>query len=163
MLIKRHNKKKQIVISDASEDNSVDGSTTQQGYIARGKTNLGGDFMSAEGTLQRMSTSHQVPVNLAPVNQSLVSQTVVNQSPVNQSLGKISLVSQELVNQSPINQAPVFWYQASDTSHRSSSQQSSKRDYQALGTSHQSLGNEHLITGQPVTDHLAPVYLPGTC
>ena len=108
VLIKRHNKKKQIVISDASEDNSVDGSTTQQGYIARGKTNLGGDFMSAEGTLQMMSTGHQAPVNLAPVNQSLVSQTVVNQSPVNQSLGKISLVSQELVNQSPINQAPVF-------------------------------------------------------
>ena len=50
MTKKRHNKKKQVVVSDASEDNSVDGSTTPQGYTARGKTHLGSDFMGAECT-----------------------------------------------------------------------------------------------------------------
>ena len=45
MTKKRHNRKKQIVVSDAPEDNSVDGSTTLQGYTARGETHLGGNFM----------------------------------------------------------------------------------------------------------------------
>ena len=77
MTKKRHNKKKQIVISDASEDNSVDGSTNPQGYTARSKTHLGGVLMGAEGT-QSLSTSHQAPVNHAPVNQSPGKISLVN-------------------------------------------------------------------------------------
>ena len=55
---KKQNKKRLAVNSDASEDNSFDGSTTPQGYTARGKTHHGGDYMDVE-CIQSMSTSHR--------------------------------------------------------------------------------------------------------
>ena len=44
---KHKKKKKQIVISDLSDDNSLDGTTTPQGSTARGRTHPGGIFMGA--------------------------------------------------------------------------------------------------------------------
>ena len=97
MTKKRHNKqKKQIVISDPSDDNSVDGNTTPWGYTARGRAHPGGIFMGAIGTQKSLSP---------PVNQSSV-----NQSPVNQS--RVSQSGQPVTGQDftpvPVNQAPII-------------------------------------------------------
>ena len=48
---KKQNKKRQVVESDVSEDNSfLGGNTTPQGYTAGGKTHQSGDYMGAEFT-----------------------------------------------------------------------------------------------------------------
>ena len=45
---KQNKKKRKLAVSDPSDDNSLDGSTTPQGYTARGKTHQGGDYSDAE-------------------------------------------------------------------------------------------------------------------
>ena len=46
---KKQNKKKRLAVnSDQSDDNSFDGSTNPQGYIARGKTHQGGNYPDPE-------------------------------------------------------------------------------------------------------------------
>ena len=63
--MRKKNKKKRLAVnSDPSDDNSYDGSTTPQGYTARGKTHQGGDYMDAECN-QSLSTGHQAPVTLS--------------------------------------------------------------------------------------------------
>ena len=63
MTKKRPNKqKKQIVVSDPSDDKSVDGNTTPQGFTARVRTHPGGFLMGAIGTQTVLSppvTNHQ--------------------------------------------------------------------------------------------------------
>ena len=77
MTKKRHNKqKKQIVISDLSDDNSVDGNTTPWGYTARGRAHPGGIFMGAIGTQKSLSP----PVTSQPViSQPVTGQPVTGQ------------------------------------------------------------------------------------
>ena len=56
-------KKKTVVKSDLSEDNSFnDGITTPQGFTAGGKPHLGSNNMHAIGT-HSVSTSHRAPVS----------------------------------------------------------------------------------------------------
>ena len=45
---KQNKKKRRQAVSDPSDDNSLDGSTTPQGYTARGRTQLDGDYSDAE-------------------------------------------------------------------------------------------------------------------
>ena len=146
MTKKRPNKqKKQIVVSDLSDDNSVDVDTTPQGYTARGRTHPSGVFLGAIGTQESLSTGHQAPVNQAQINQAQVNQAPGSQSPVNQSPG-----SQSPVNQSPDKNSPVTGYQS--TRH-----QSSDFRHQSLVITHQSLVIQPLVIGNglPVTRHRA--------
>ena len=49
MTRKRQNKKKRLAVtSDLSDDNTVDGNTTPQGYTVRGRTHQGGCYADAE-------------------------------------------------------------------------------------------------------------------
>ena len=60
MTKRRLNKKNKrlAVISGLSDDNTVDGNTTQHSYTARGRTHQGG-FCSDTEAVQRLSTSHR--------------------------------------------------------------------------------------------------------
>ena len=59
MTRKRQNKKKRLAVtSDLSDDNTIDGSTSPQGYTARGTTHQGGCWMH----LKCKYTSHLSPV-----------------------------------------------------------------------------------------------------
>ena len=77
---KQNKKKRRLAVSNPSDDNSLDGSTTPQGYTARCKTHRGGSYLDAECV-----QSVNLPV-ISP--QSLVSQSLVKQAP-----GSLSLVS----------------------------------------------------------------------
>ena len=87
---KRQNKKRRKTDrhSDLSDDISNDGSTTPQGYTARGKTRHGASLLDAKcsKSLSPPGTGHLSPVNQVPVSQSPVNQSQVRQSPVNQAL-----------------------------------------------------------------------------
>ena len=64
--MKKLAKKKKIVHSDASDNNSfLEGSTTSQSLTAGGKTHLGGNYMGARGTqsISPPDTGHQAPVS----------------------------------------------------------------------------------------------------
>ena len=88
----------------------TDGSTTPQGYTARGKTHLGGD-MGVESTQSISSPVNQASVAGQPVtghslsaSPGTVNQGLGDQAPVN--LGNLSPVSQALCYQAPVNQIP---------------------------------------------------------
>ena len=99
---KKQNKKRLAVNSDASEDNSFDGSTTPQGYTARGKTHQGGYYMDAE-CIQICP----LDVNGQPGTGQPVTSQPVSDQPVTGQPGT-GLVNQAPINQSPVNQAPVI-------------------------------------------------------
>ena len=83
MTNRRQNKKKNRNVSDLFDTISLDGSTTQHGFTARGRTHLGGSQMETNSN-QAISppvTGH-TPVNQSPVIYSQIIQAPVNQSSV---------------------------------------------------------------------------------
>ena len=133
MTRKRHNKqKKYSVVSDSSDDNTVDGSTTHS--TAMGRTHLGCVFMGAIGTQKSLSTSYQAPVK-APVNQSPVNQSKVTQTP---------FTGQPVTGQAVIRQ--------NSTGQPGTGQPVSQPVISQPGTGHVIPGIRHRspVTGQPV-------------
>ena len=69
MTRKRQNKKKRLAVtSDLSDDSTIDGSTTPQGYTARDRTHQGGLYSDAECIQSESPRVISQPE--APVNQS---------------------------------------------------------------------------------------------
>ena len=116
MTRKRQNKKKRLAVtSDLSDDNTIDGSTTPQGYTARDRTHQGGLYSDAECIQSESPRVTSQPGAL--VNQSTSDWSASHWSTRHRAV--FSLVNKAPGNHSLFNPSPVI---------RSFS------DYQALGT-----------------------------
>ena len=147
---KKQNKKRQVVQSDACEDNSfLDGNTTPQGYTAGSKTHQGDDNMGAESTrsISPPGTSYHLPVNQALVNrhQSTSHRSARHRSTSHWSASHWLASHWTVYHRSTRHRLPGTGQPGSGqpvishlipvmvTSHRSSSHQSFRSDYQAPG------------------------------
>ena len=135
---KKHNKTKQQVVSNVSDDNTLDGTTTPQGPAARGRTHPGGIFTGTFSTQGSISP---------PVIQPLVNWPPVNWSPVNwppviysQNKKSLPVTGQPVIAQINTSQ-PI-------TGHRSSCHQSLEIDYQAPDISQLSLVDRSPVISQ---------------
>ena len=157
---KPNEQKKQIVVSDLSDNNSVDEDTTPQGYTARGRTHPGGVFLGVIGTQKSQSlpvTRHQSTRHWSAMHQSASHWSTSHWAASHQSASHLARIHHSTKHWSSDtrHEAPV-------PSHRSSSHRSLEIDYQASGTSHQTLGilspgTSHLSmdTSQPIRNILS--------
>ena len=131
---KQNKKERRLAVSDLSDDNSLDGSTTPQGYTARGKNHQGGDYSDAE-CIQNVSP----PVTGQPTtSQPVTGQPVTGQSVTGQPINGQPGTGQFITSQPGTGQ-PVTGH--SVTSH-------------SVITRHRSPVTGHLITRHP---HQSPV------
>ena len=144
---KKHNKKKQQVVSDVSNDNTLDGTTTLQGFTAWGRTHPGGIFtgtFSTQRSLSPLVTGHPAtsqPVTGHPLTEQefIMGQPVTCQLVTSQPTGQ-SVTCQPVTGQINTSQ-PI-------TCHQSSSHRSLEIDYQTPGISQLSLVNQSLVINQ---------------
>ena len=123
---KKHKKKKQQVMFNVSDDNTLDGTTTPQGSTARGRTHPGGIF-TGTFSIQKsyQSSSHRSAGHWSTGHQSSTHRARIH----HRSIGPCS-------------------NKHKSTSHRSSSHRSLEIDYQTPGKSQLSTITGHLSNYQ---------------
>ena len=101
-------RKKQVVDSDMSAGNFLDGSTNPQGYTDGDKTHQGGDYIGTEST-QSMSIRHSSPVTGQPGTGQPVTGQIFMGQPGSGQPGTGHLIPSTMHWSSVTDQSEVIW------------------------------------------------------